>query len=94
MFPRFRRRTRYERSFALTLSHDGTRWRATGTAGCFTAPTLREVEEQISRALLEPQAAVAVLSFDVDNLPGWMRQYQAHYFNYRLKPASRTGDSA
>ena len=83
----FTRRPDRERAIELTLSHDGQCWYANGAGLRFTAESLGTLERRICARLLVPRNAVADLKFDMSSLPAWLHQYQAHYFNYRLRPA-------
>ena len=74
-----------QRVIALTLSHDGHRWQAEGAGHCLAAESLTALEDAICSAVLAPVDAVADLRFDLTSLPAGLRQYHAHYFNYRLR---------
>ncbi|MBN1240237.1 MAG: DUF5395 family protein [Gammaproteobacteria bacterium] len=70
----------------LTLHHEAGRWRAVGDGIDVAHADLAGLDRLIGEAVRrrnDPPRRVHV-RFDVDRLPAWMRQYQAHYFNYVL----------
>ncbi len=80
--------SRYPREFVL--SFEGGRWLAASGGVAVDGKDLPELEASLARAFRSIPALAARLParvrlrFDYDSLPRWMRQYQAHYFNYSL----------
>lgn len=80
--------SRYPREFVL--SFEGGRWLAASGGVAVDGADLPELEASLARAFRSIPALAArlparvQLRFDYDSLPRWMRQYQAHYFNYSL----------
>lgn len=75
-----------ERTLELTLRWEGGRWRASGTGVDVSHADLAGLDRLILRALAGTSgAARACVRFDIRSLPAWLRQYQAHYFNYVLR---------
>ncbi len=68
----------------LTLRWERGRWRAQGAGVDVTNPDLAALDDLIVRALRGRGATRAHVRFDTSTLPMWLRQYQAHYFNYVL----------
>ncbi|HIF50506.1 MAG TPA: hypothetical protein EYQ42_03065 [Thiotrichaceae bacterium] len=70
------------------LSHDGQDWFIEGFNTRFHGENLKTIEDQISTAIqydheFDNDASIEVqLRFDMDIIPRWLHQYQAHYFNY------------
>lgn len=82
----------------LVLSYERERWRASCNDFTVTGDDLAELESSIesvfrSRPALSAQLPIRVqLRFDYASLPRWLRQYQAHYFNYALNISRQGGD--
>ncbi len=74
----------------IPLSFDGTHWIADFNENLFRASDLTLLEKDISEEIRHipsytHQPVVNIrLVFDNDSLPGWLRQYHTHYFNYLL----------
>jgi hypothetical protein len=72
----------------LVLSHDARNWHAEGAQLSLSAPSLTELEALIAAAARSRLGADrpqrVALRFDLARIPAWLRQYQAHYFNYTL----------
>ena len=72
----------------LALSHNGVSWCTDGFYTKFYGRNLETIEGQISAAILndprfhDNESVKVKLRFDIDVLPKWLHQYQAHYFNY------------
>ena len=69
----------------IVLTHENGRWRARGEGLDLEHEDLGALD-----ALIEAQLAAAEsvdVRFDAASLPVWTRQYQTHYFDYRLHPA-------
>jgi hypothetical protein len=87
------------REFALR--HDGALWYADDGSVAVAAETLGALEDVLT-AVLQEQLGIdfvgeVAMRFDLSRLPIWLRQYQAHYFNYRLRigvPVSRANISS
>lgn len=78
--------TASERTLELTLRWEGGRWRASGTGVDVSHTDLAALDRLILDALAgTASAARACVRFDLRSLPVWLRQYQAHYFNYVLR---------
>ena len=74
----------------LALRYEQGRWRARGPGLDLEHRELRDLDALIAAACAEGCADVRVhVRFDLDALPLWLRQYQAHYFNYVLLVAPR-----
>ena len=74
----------------LTLSFEAGRWRARGDGIDVEHAELPELDRLIARDAAGGRPGTRVhVRFDVGGLPEWMRQYQAHYFNYVLTLTSR-----
>ena len=77
-------------SCEFVLSFERGRWLATSGDIAVDGADLRELEASLARAFRSKPALAArlparvELRFDYASLPRWMRQYQAHYFNYAL----------
>jgi len=73
----------------VVLSHERGRWRARGAGIDVAHEALREIDACMLRVLArEPGMDRAHVRFDLDALPVWLRQYQAHYCNYVLRARS------
>ena len=70
----------------IVLTHENGRWRARGEGLDLEHEDLSALDALIE-AQLGSGETVAV-QFDAASLPAWTRQYQAHYFNYRLHPTA------
>jgi hypothetical protein len=72
----------------ISLTHRNGRWRAQGLGGAldFEHADLRALEALIEASLARQGERCAVVRFDTESLPVWLRQYQTHYFNYTLRP--------
>jgi hypothetical protein len=72
----------------ISLSHRNGRWRAQGLGGALDLEhaELRALEALIEATLASRCEPCAVVRFDTESLPVWLRQYQTHYFNYTLRP--------
>ncbi len=74
----------------FVLRYEQDRWVASGNDFTVSGHDLPELESSLatafrSRPALAAQLPVQVqLRFDYAVLPRWLRQYQAHYFNYAL----------
>lgn len=69
----------------LSLSWDGARWRAAGPDIDVAHADLSALDTLIVEALTRTRRATkAHVRFDFSRMPTWLRQYQAHYFNYVL----------
>lgn len=69
----------------VVLSHEGGRWRARGVGVDVAHVELRGLDSLLARAFARSASATRVhVRFDLDGLPVWIRQYQAHYCNYVL----------
>lgn len=74
----------------IPLSFDGTHWVAGFNENLFRASDLTQLEKDISEAIrhipgyTDKPIVNIRLVFDNDSLPGWLRQYHTHYFNYLL----------
>lgn len=70
----------------LTLRWEAGSWRASGIGIDLSDPDLAALDTMIVRELARTtRVARAHLRFDMRSLPMWLRQYQAHYFNYVLR---------
>lgn len=72
----------------LTLSHDGCHW-ITDDMGCqLRGKDLEHLEANITNYIkintrfLNKETIDVTLRFDMACFPGWLTQYQSHYFNY------------
>lgn len=70
-------------SAELTLHWEGGVWRAAGAGLELAHEDLAALDNLIIDALTH-RARTAHVRFDLGRLPTWLRQYQAHYFNYVL----------
>ncbi|HEX6995465.1 MAG TPA: DUF5395 family protein [Gammaproteobacteria bacterium] len=68
----------------LTLRWERGRWRAVGAGVDVCDADLGALDGMIVHALRGRGATTAHVRFDTSVLPAWLRQYQAHYFNYVL----------
>ena len=69
----------------LSLCWEGGRWRAAGPDVDVSHADLAALDALIVEALTRTGGATrAHVRFDASRLPTWLRQYQAHYFNYVL----------
>ncbi len=74
-----------ERSAELTLRWDAGVWRVAGAGLDLAHADLAALDALIIDALARThRARKAHVRFDMSRLPVWLRQYQAHYFNYVL----------
>lgn len=69
----------------ILLSYANGRWRARGLGIDLEHAQLRFLDELVEARLAGSGAASVAMRFDISSLPVWMRQYQAHYFNYTLR---------
>jgi len=75
----------------LVLSCEHDQWSAQVSDLQFTGDDLSCLEASIAQELQSNPQYLAQLPvdvhmrFDVSSLPIWLRQYQAHYFNYVLR---------
>ena len=82
------REPRYPREFVLNFKQG--RWLAASGDIAVDGADLPELEAALARTFRSRPALAAglparvQLRFDYASLPQWMRQYQAHYFNYSL----------
>lgn len=77
--------TRPDKRAELTLCWEAGRWRAAGAGIDVAHADLAALDTLIVNALaVTRQATTAHVRFDMSRLPAWLRQYQAHYFNYVL----------
>jgi hypothetical protein len=76
----------------ISLTYESGRWRARGHGFDVEHEELRSLEALVEARLAERGEPAAVLRFDMGSLPGWLPQYQAHYFNYTLR-LTPPGDS-
>jgi hypothetical protein len=76
-------------SVELVLSYGNGRWRAFGEGLTAEHPELHGLETELTALLAARGATHAHLRFDLDGLPGWLRQYHAHYCNYVLHVRGR-----
>lgn len=72
--------------FDLVLRHEGDAWIASAPGLSVRAADFVTLDERLRRRLRREHGArgktVRVcMRFDLDGLPGWTRQYAAHYFN-------------
>lgn len=73
-------------SIELTLRFEAGQWRAAGADLDVSHADLAELDSLIVQAFAaEPHRRRVHVRFDTRALPTWMRQYQAHYFNYVLE---------
>jgi hypothetical protein len=70
----------------ISLSYESGRWRARGSGLDAAHEELRSLEALVEERLAERGEPAAVMRFDLGSLPRWLSQYQAHYFNYTLRP--------
>jgi hypothetical protein len=68
----------------MIVRYDGNEWQAIGTDCRLEARTLSLLEDRIERRLARFAPLHVHMRFDVASLPRQLRQYQSHYFNYRL----------
>lgn len=68
----------------LTLRWERGAWRASGAGVDVSDADLAALDDSIVRSLRGRGATRAHVRFDTSTLPAWLRQYQAHYFNYVL----------
>jgi hypothetical protein len=69
----------------VVLRHENGRWRARGGGVDFAHDELRGLDSLLACAFADPAGPARVhVRFDLDGLPVWIRQYQAHYCNYVL----------
>ena len=84
----------------ILVSFDGTHWVAGFNESLFRVSDLNQLEKDISEAIRhiprytnKPVVNIR-LEFDNDSLPGWLREYHSHYFNYllevRMPPSGQT----
>lgn len=74
----------------VVLSYADDRWRARGDGVDLEHRELRDLDALIERAYADRRRTTRVyVRFDLGTLPVWVRQYQAHYFNYVLCVAPR-----
>lgn len=74
----------------VVLSYVDDRWRARGDGVDLEHRELRDLDALIERAFAARRGTTCVhVRFDTSTLPVWLRQYQAHYFNYILNVARR-----
>ena len=72
----------------LTLSHDGDSWITDGLNCQVCGKDLHRLEDNIINAInidsrfTSNESIDVILRFDMNNFPGWLHQYQSHYFNY------------
>jgi len=72
----------------LSLSYNGDDWIADGLITRLHGNDLHLLEDQISNAIktdgqfANDDSVRVMLRFDMDTIPGWLHQYQSHYFNY------------
>jgi hypothetical protein len=69
----------------IALSFADGRWRARGLGLDVEHAELRGLEALVQQQLSHSGAAQVAMRFDMSSLPAWMRQHQAHYFNYVLR---------
>jgi hypothetical protein len=77
----------------VILSYADGRWRALGLGLDVEHAELRGLEALVERGLSDSGASQVAMRFDMSSLPAWMRQHQAHYFNYVLRLSPRAGDA-
>ncbi len=71
----------------LIVSHDGKNWIAKNDRLYAQAPTLEELDNELTKLVkqkgyLEPGKKLDLfMAFDNTTIPRWMRQYSQHYFN-------------
>ena len=81
----------------LVLSCQQDLWLATGPQLHCSGDALSGLEASIAEELQsnplyrKSLPADVYLRFDMASLPTWLRQYQAHYFNYILRVEARRG---
>lgn len=69
----------------LILCWEAGRWRAAGAGIDVTHEDLAALDALIVNQLARMRRATkAHVRFDTSRMPVWLRQYQAHYFNYVL----------
>ena len=72
--------------FVLSYTHQ--HWCAKSEGIVLMAENLRALEEAVAVTLVErfgeDRPVQAQMRFDTNGIPRWIRQYQAHYFNYVL----------
>lgn len=81
----------------LVLEHDGRDWRVHGrdlTARATSLPALDRVLVQALAATGRTEPVTVHMRFDVATLPGWTRQYMAHYFNRTVRLQPQAAESA
>ena len=69
----------------LSLYHDGQTWGVYGLNTQIYDKELGNLEKKIINEVTDNSRNDTVkvtLLFDMDSLPRWLHQYQAHYFNY------------
>jgi hypothetical protein len=69
----------------ISLTYESGRWRARGHGFDVEHEELRSLEALVEARLAARGEPAAVLRFDMGSLPGWLSQYQAHYFNCTLR---------
>ena len=72
-------------STELVLRYGNGRWRAEGAGLAAEHAELGGLEAQLAALLAARGATHAHVRFDMDGLPRWLHQYQAHYCNYVLR---------
>ncbi len=78
----------------LIVSHDGKNWIARTDWLSAEAPTLEELDNELTKLVkqkgyLEPGKKLDLfMAFDNSTIPQWMRQYSQHYFNRIIRVES------
>ncbi|HEY8520157.1 MAG TPA: DUF5395 family protein [Gammaproteobacteria bacterium] len=75
----------------LVLSYERGQWRARGAGLDVAHADLAALDTLIVRAFEGAEPSSVHVRFDMGALPAWLRQYQAHYFNYVLRVGRGTG---
>ena len=68
----------------LTLRWERGLWRASGEGVDVADTDLAALDDLIVQAVRARGVTRVHVRFDTSTLPTWLRQYQAHYFNYVL----------
>lgn len=75
----------------VRLTHDGSRWIAHHPSFEACGKTLCELDEDVTRCLLDRQLfrqnnqVMVFMAFDYTCIPIWIRQYAYHYFNRYIR---------
>lgn len=79
----------------ISLSHDGDSWTASTCDARLTGKDLATIEDQLTAVIQtdprfnKDEPIDVHISFDMEAMPRWLHQYQAHYFNYTFTANKR-----